>query len=139
MVQSGSRKWRITSDEVPAHSQPVDSLPTPESTANEIGRYGTLEGSGFLSSNTAQNGASFTTGFTYDRTAIDRLVDIIAESHEYDATDAPLSYIDVQSRTFTFSDAKPGYQINRTQLREDILAALDAGAYDRVITPQGRA
>ena len=105
--------------------------------AYNVGRYGTLEERLSAIRNAEQNGVSFTTGFTYDRSAIDRLVDIIADSLEYDATDAALSAFDVQSRTFTFSDAKSGYRINRTQLQEDILAALDAGAYDRVITPQG--
>ena len=133
VVQSDSRKWRITSDEVPMTFDAQLILDK----AYQIGRYGTLEERLSVIQNTAQNGASFTTGFTYDRTAIDRLVDIIAESLEYDAIDAALSAFDVQSRTFTFSDAKPGYRINRTQLQEDILAALDAGAYDRVITPQG--
>ena len=133
VVQSGDRKWRITSDEVP---MTFDAQMILDSAYN-VGRYGTLEERLSAIRNAEQNGVSFTTGFTYDRSAIDRLVDIIADSLEYDATDAALSAFDVQSRTFTFSDAKPGYRINRTQLQEDILAALDAGAYDRVITPQG--
>ena len=64
-------------------------------------------------------------------------MEIIADSLEYDATDATLAAFDVQTRTFTFSEAKPGYRVNRTALQEDILAALDEGAYDRVIVPKG--
>ena len=133
VVQAADRKWRITSDEVPMTFDAQTILDS----AYNIGRYGTLEERLSVIHDTAQNGASFTTGFTYDRSAIDRLVGIIADSLEYDATDAALAAFDVQSRTFTFSEAKSGYRINRTQLQEDILDALDAGAYDRVITPQG--
>ena len=105
--------------------------------AYNIGRYGTLEERLAAIDDAKTNGAAFTTGFSYDRTAIDRLVEIIADSLEYDATDATLAAFDVQTRTFTFSEAKPGYRVNRTALQEDILAALDEGAYDRVIVPKG--
>ena len=133
VVQSGERKWRITSGEVP---MTFDAQTVLEAAYN-VGRYGTLEERLAAIDDAAQNGVSFTTGFSYDRAAIDKLVDIIADSLEYDATDATLAAFDVQTRTFTFSDAKPGYRVNRTALQEEILAALDEGAYDRVITPKG--
>ena len=79
--------------------------------AYNVGRYGTLEERLAAIDDAAQNGVSFTTGFSYDRAAIDKLVDIIADSLEYDATDATLAAFDVQTRTFTFSDAKPGYRV----------------------------
>ena len=133
VVQSGDRKWRITSGEVPMTFDAQTVLDA----AYNVGRYGTLEERLAAIDDAAKNGVSFTTGFSYDRTAIDKLVDIIAESLEYDATDATLAAFDVQTRTFTFSDAKPGYRVNRTALQEEILGALDEGAYDRVITPKG--
>ena len=133
VVQSGEWKWRITSDEVPMTFDAQTVLDA----AYNVGRYGTLEERMAAIDDAAKNGVSFTTGFSYDRTAIDKLVDIIADSLEYDATDAALAAFDVQTRTFTFSDAKPGYRVNRTALQEEILAALDEGAYDRVITPKG--
>lgn len=74
--------------------------------AYNVGRYGTLEERLAAIDDAAQNGVSFTTGFSYDRAAIDKLVDIIADSLEYDATDATLTAFDVQTRTFTFSDCK---------------------------------
>lgn len=133
VVQAGERKWRITSDEVPMTFDAQTVLDE----AYNIGRYGTLEERLAAIDDAKANGAAFTTGFSYDRTAIDRLVEIIADSLEYDATDATLAAFDVQTRTFTFSEAKPGYRVNRTALQEDILAALDEGAYDRVIVPKG--
>lgn len=133
VVQAGERKWRITSDEVPMTFDAQTVLDE----AYNIGRYGTLEERLAAIDDAKTNGAAFTTGFSYDRTAIDRLVEIIADSLEYDATDATLAAFDVQTRTFTFSEAKPGYRVNRTALQEDILAALDEGAYDRVIVPKG--
>ena len=53
------------------------------------------------------------------------------------ATDAKLSAFDVSNRTFTFEAESAGYQIDRDRLEADILAALDAHAYDSVIVPQG--
>ena len=102
-----------------------------------VGRTGTLEDRYAQIQYAASSGVHFTTGFTYDRTAIAGLVDIIADSLDVDVRDATLDAFDINNRTFTFTEAQLGYRVNREQLSAQILAALDEGAYDRVILVQG--
>lgn len=133
VVESGDRRWRITSQEVPMTFDAKKKLEQ----AYAVGRRGTLMERYAQIQHAAQEGAAFQTGFTYDRSAIEHLVDIIADSLDYEAKDATLDAFDVNNRTFTFTEAQPGYRVDRTRLAQDILDALDAGAYDRVIAPQG--
>lgn len=133
VVESGGRRWRITSEEVPMSFDGQQVLER----AYAVGRRGTLEERYAEIQQTAQQGAAFTTGFSYDRTAIGRLVDVIGDSLDVEAKDATLDAFDVNNRTFTFTEAQKGYRIDREQLAADILAALDAKAYDSVVTPKG--
>lgn len=133
VVASGDKRWRITSDEVPM----TFDAPSVLRQAYAVGRAGTLEERYAQISQAAQQGVSFETGFSYDRDAVAGLVAIIGDSLDVEAKDATLDAFDVNYRTFTFTEATPGYRIDRQKLEEDILAALDAHAYDRVITPQG--
>ena len=133
VVASGEKRWLITSDEVPV----TFNADTVLQRAYNIGRYGTLEERYQTLKETEERGAAFETGFTYDRTAIDALVEIIADSLDQPPVDAALRAFDVDNRAFSFTDAVPGYKIDRTRLQEDILAALDAHAYDRIIAPKG--
>jgi len=133
VVEADGRRWRITSDEVPM----TFNAQTVLEQAYAVGRTGTLEERYAQVQRAAQEGTHYHTGFTYDRAAIADLVDIIGDSLDVEAKDATLDAFDPNNRTFTFTDAKKGYRIDRAQLAEDILAALDAGAYDRVITPVG--
>lgn len=133
VVASGDKKWRITSDEVPM----TFNAQTVLERAYNVGRYGTLEERYKAVTRAAEQGVDFETGFTYDREAIDALVDIIAKSLDRAPQNATLDAFNVEERSFTFKDAKPGYRIDQTRLQEDILAALDEGAYDRVIEPKG--
>lgn len=133
VVASGERRWRITSEEVPVTFDAQTVL----ARAYAVGRTGTLEERYAQIQEAAQSGAHFHTGFTYDRSAIDRLVGIIGDSLDVEAKDAAVSAFDLESRTFTFSEAQAGYRVDRERLAAEILAALDEGAYDRVIEPQG--
>lgn len=133
VVESGDRRWRITSQEVPMTFDGQQVLER----AYAVGRRGTLEERYAEIQQTAQQGAVFTTGFSYDREAIDRLVDVIGDGLDFEAKDATLDAFDVNNRTFTFTEAQAGYRIDRERLAADILAALDAGAYDTVVTPEG--
>ena len=133
VVEGGGKRWRITSDQVPMTFDGQQVLER----AYAVGRRGTLEERYSEIIRTAEQGAAFTTGFSYDREAVGSLVDVIGDSLDYAAKDATLDAFDVNNRTFTFTEAQPGYRIDRAQLAEDILAALDAGAYDRVVTPKG--
>jgi len=132
IVASGEKRWRITSGEVP---MTFDAQTVLERAWN-VGRTGTLEERYSQIADAAQNGAHFTTGFTYDRTAIDRLVAIIGDSLDVAAKDASLDAFDINQRTFTFTKEEAGQQVNRAKLTQDILAALDAGQYDSVIVPE---
>lgn len=133
VVASGERRWRITSDEVPM----TFDAPSVLRQAYAVGRAGTLEERYAQINQAASQGIAFETGFVYDREAIAALVDIIGDSLDVEAADATLDAFDVNHRTFTFTEASAGYRIDRAQLQADILDALDAHAYDRVITPQG--
>ena len=133
VVASGDKRWKITSDEVTV------SFDTPVvlERAYAVGHVGSLEERYAQITQARQQGVHFETGFTYDRDAISDLVTIIGDSLDVEARDATLDAFDVNNRTFTFTEAQAGYQIDREQLESDILAALDEGAYDRVITPKG--
>ena len=132
IVASGEKRWRITSQEVPMTFDAQTVL----ARAWNVGRAGTLEERYLQIADAAQNGAHFTTGFSYDRSAIDRLVGIIGDSLDVAAKDASLDAFDVNQRTFTFTKEAAGQQVNREKLAQDILAALDAGQYDQVIVPE---
>lgn len=133
VVASGERRWRITSQEVPVTFDAQTVL----ARAYAVGRTGTLEERYAQIQDAAQNGVHFSTGFTYDRAAIDSLVDIIGDSLDVEMQDAAIDAFDMNSKTFSFTDAQTGYRVDRAQLAADILAALDEGAYDRVIVPRG--
>ena len=133
VVEADDKRWRITSEQVPMTFDAQRVLER----AWLVGRVGTLEERYAQIAEAAQQGVHFSTGFSYDRDAIDELVDIIADSLDIEARDATLDAFDVNNRTFTFTDAQSGYRIDRERLAADILAALDEKAYDRVITPKG--
>ena len=133
VVAAGDKRWRITSEQVPMTFDAQTVLER----AWAVGRTGTLEERYAQIQHAAQSGVHLTTGFTYDRTAVAGLVDIIADSLDMDVKNATLDAFDVGNKTFTFSEAEKGYRVNREQLSADILAALDEGAYDRVITVEG--
>ena len=133
VVQSGEKRWRITSQEVPMTFDAQQKLEQ----AYAVGRTGTLMERYAQIQQAAQQGVQFETGFSYDRSAIAHLVDIIGDSLDFEAKDASLDAFDVNNRTFTFTEGQAGYRIDRKRLAADILDALDARAYDRVIVPQG--
>lgn len=133
VVAAGEKRWRITSQEVPMIFDAQKVLER----AYAVGRAGNLEERYAQIQHAAQNGVHFSTGFTYDRSAVAGLVDIIADSLDVEMKNATLDAFDMNNRTFTFTEARRGYVVNREQLAADILAALDEGAYDRVIIVQG--
>ena len=133
VVAAGEKRWRITSNEVPVTFNADLVLEH----AYTVGRVGTLEERYYQIEHARTQGVSYTTGFEYDRLAIRGLVDIIGGSLDVEAQDATLDAFDVAGRTFTFTQAKPGYRIDRERLEADILAALDAYAYDSVIIVHG--
>ena len=134
IVAGGEKRWRITADEVPMTFNAGVVLDQ----AYRVGRVGTLEERYAQIQQAAQEGKQYVTGFTYDRSAVDALVDVIGDSLDYPAKDATLDAFDPNNHTFTFTKEADGYMIDRVQLKQDILAALDERAYDRVIIPQGQ-
>jgi len=134
IVAAGEKRWRITSNEVPVSFNADTIL----AQAYNVGRVGTLEERYAQIQQVQQEGANYVTGFSYDRDAVDALVDVIGDSLDRPAEDASLDAFDPNNHTFTFSAEEPGYVIDRALLKSDILAALDERAYDRVIIPQGQ-
>ena len=134
IVAAGDKRWKITSEQVPVTFNAETILDQ----AYNVGRVGTLEERYAQIQKVQQEGAHYVTGFDYDRSAVDALVDVIAGSLEYPAKDASLDAFDPNNHTFTFTKESSGYVIDRTALKNDILAALDERAYDRVIIPQGQ-
>ena len=133
VVAAKEKRWRITSNEVPVT---FDAQTVLERAWN-VGRVGTLEERYAQIQQAAQQGVHFQTGFTYDRSAVEGLVKIIADSLDVEAKNATLDAFDVKNKTFTFTQAKPGYRVNREQLKTDILVALDEGAYGAAVVVQG--
>lgn len=135
VVAAGEKRWLITSNEVPMTFNAGVML----TRAYAVGRTGTLDERMMQIQQAQQYGIYFTTGYTYDRAAVRTLVDIIGDSLDVEVKDATLDAFDVNARTFTFTEATAGYQIDRTALETDILSALDAQDYDRVIIVRGTA
>ena len=133
VVAAGEKRWRITSQEVPVT---FDAQPVLER-AWAVGRVGTLEERYAQIQHAAQNGVHLKTGFTYDRSAIAGLVDIIADSLDVEMKNATLDAFDINNRTFTFTEARQGYRVDRDRLAAEILAALDAGEYGTAIIVKG--
>ena len=133
VVAAGEKRWRITSEQVPMTFDAQTVLER----AWAVGRTGTLEERYAQIQHAAQSGVHLRTGFTYDRSAIAGLTDIIADSLDVEMKNATLDAFDINNRTFTFSEARKGYRVNREQLAADILSALDEGAYERVVVVQG--
>ena len=132
VVESGEKRWRITSNEVPVSFNAGLVLER----AYQVGRIGTLEERYQAIERAKAEGAAFTTGFEYDRAAVSGLVQVIADSLDVPVTQATLDAFDVVNRTFTFTEASSGFETNREKLEADILAALDAHEYGRVIVPE---
>ena len=135
VVAAGEKRWRITSEQVPM----TFNADTILRQAYAVGRTGTLEQRYRAVEEAARSGAHFETGFSYDRDAVDGLVNIIADSLDIEARDASLDAFDVSERTFTFTKEADGYRVDRLALSQDILSALDAHAYDSVVVVQGSA
>ena len=133
IVAAGEKRWRITSQEVPV----TFNAQTVLEQAYNVGHTGTLEERYAQIQQAQREGMHYVTGFSYDRSAVDHLVDVIAAGLEVQAKDATLDAFDPNNHTFTFTAESAGYTIDRELLRSDILAALDERAYDRVIIPQG--
>jgi len=132
VVEADGKRWRVTSNEVPVTFNADLVL----ARAYAVGRNGTLEARYQEIERVRREGAAFVTGFEYDRSAVRDLVDIIADSLDVEAANASLDAFDIVNRTFTFTEASAGRAVNRERLESDILTALDAHAYDRVITPE---
>ena len=132
VVESGDKRWRISSGEVPMTFNADSVL----ARAYAVGRTGTLEERYQAILRTKEEGAAFYTGFDYDRNAVAELVNIIADSLEVPVKQASLDAFDIVNRTFTFTEASPGQTVNREKLRLDVFYALDNKAYDQVIHPE---
>ena len=133
VVAAGDKRWHITPEQVPVIFDAQAVL----ARAWAVGRTGTLEERYAQIQNAAQNGMYFKTGFTYDRSAVASLVDIIGDTLDKEVKNASLDAFDITNRTFTFSEAQQGYRVDREALRAEILAALDAGEYGTAIIVKG--
>ena len=134
-VTAMGRQWRITNREVPLSFDAETVLDQ----AFMIGHRGTLRERLQEMDATAENGASFTTAYEYDRSAIAGLVDIIAEAVNTEPESAGLDAFDPITKTFTYKQEKSGWQLDRDKLQEDILAALDEERFDTPVKAEGAA
>ena len=133
VVASGEKRWRISSQEVPLRFDTQEVL----SRAWALGRSGSLSERDAAIARLKSEGAQFQTSMGYDREKVRELTDIIASRLSVAATDARLYAFEVATRTFTFTPEAQGYQVDADKLYRDVIAALDAGEYDAVITPEG--
>lgn len=133
VIQSGDKRWRISSAEVPLKFDTQDVLER----AWALGRSGSLHERDELIARIKANGVSFTTSMGYDKEKVRELTDIVASRLSVEATDAKLYAFEVATRTFSFTSEAQGYQVDADKLYRDVVAALDAGNYDAVITPEG--
>ena len=74
---------------------------------------------------------SFTTVLDYDHTALRNLTDGIVNYVNRDPVDSMVQSFDFNTKTFTFTDDKPGAYINPDNLYKDITALLDDGVTSR--------
>ena len=130
-VTAGGRQWLITSEEVPITFNAQQVLDR----AFQIGHTGTRERR-LAEIERASEGVELTTSYVYDREAIDRLVDIVAQNVDREPVNAGLDAFDPAGKTFSYRQEKAGQKLDRDALRADILAALDAERFD--VPVQGR-
>lgn len=133
VIASGDKRWRISSAEVPLRFDTQDVL----ARAWALGRSGSLHERDALIARIRESGVSFTTSMGYDKEKVRELTDIVASRLSVAATDAKLYAFEVATRAFTFTSEAQGYQVDADKLYRDTIAALDAGEYDAVITPEG--
>ena len=133
VIASGDKRWRISSQEVPLRFDTQEVLER----AWALGRRGSLAERDALITRLKNEGAQLTTSMGYDREKVRELTDIVASRLSVAATDARLYAFEVATRTFTFTSEAQGYQVDADKLYRDVIAALDAGDYDAVITPEG--
>jgi vancomycin resistance protein YoaR len=135
VIESGDKRWRISSQEVPLRFDTQEVLRR----AYALGRSGTLAQRDAAVARLKSEGASFETRMGYDKEKVRELTDIVASRLSRAAVDAQLYAFETATRTFTFTSEAQGYQVDADQLYRDVVAALDAGDYDAVVTPQGQA
>lgn len=133
VVESGDKRWRISSQEVPLRFDTQEVL----ARAYALGRSGSLSERDQTIAQLGSEGRSFETSMGYDRDKVRELTDIIASRLSREATDAKLYAFEVQTHEFTFTSEAQGYQVDADGLYREVIAALDAGDYDAVITPKG--
>ena len=133
VIASGDKRWRISSAEVPLKFNTQDVL----ARAWALGRSGSLHERDALIARIKSEGVNLHTGMGYDREKVRELTDIVASRLSTPAVDAKLYAFEVATRAFTFTGESNGYQVDADKLYRDTIAALDAGNYDAVITPEG--
>lgn len=135
VIESGDRRWRITSQEVPLAFDTDAVL----AKAYALGRSGNLQERYAALDTLEKNGVSLRTGMGYDKEKVRELTDIVASRLTVEPTNAKLYAFEVATHAFTFTEAEPGYRVDADGLYRDVVAALDAGNYNATITPKGEA
>lgn len=124
LLTAGDQQWRITSDDVPMQWDTQSLLQK----AYMIGRMGPLERRySQAQALAAAEPVHMYSQFTYDRDAIRRQTDAIAQSLSVDAVDAAVVAFDVVNRTFAYSDEQPGQMVDADALYRAVIDHLDNG------------
>ncbi|HML46751.1 MAG TPA: VanW family protein, partial [Clostridia bacterium] len=131
-LTAGDVRWRISSAEVPIQRNTEAVLRH----AYAIGRNGTLEERYQQITRLALNPISLETSMLYDREAVRKLTDIVAQRLTVEARAAAVKSFDFDTRVFTYTDESAGQRVDADALYQQAIAVLDARRYGTNIPVQ---
>lgn len=119
----GNQVWNITPDD-------LDYYTNYESVVREafqLGRIGSVSEKYEAIRRLNQTGMTYSIERGYDESLLRIITDQIAEELSREAQNAKVVDFDVDTLSFTFSDASDGYYVDAEQLYQDALRALQSG------------
>ena len=134
-VGVGNRTWTLDENSIPTNSIQGDTLQK----AFAVGRQFTNATPNLMQHfdkvvklRTAHQ--QFLRDRTYNESAIAKKVEQIATEVSSKPEDAQIESFDYQTRTFTFTDGRIGYTLDKDNLHQQILQALKSGETNKFIT-----
>ena len=128
ILTHGDSRWRISSDEVPM-TWTTESL---LQKAWMIGRMGSLE-QRYQQVQGLTEPVHLYSEFNYDKSAVRKLTDMLAQRLDVAPVDAAVIAFDVSNRTFTFTEAQAGQTVDAGALFTQVIDVLDRGEYGATI------
>ena len=123
-LETGNQRFRLSSADIPMQWNTDELLQK----AYAVGRVGTLE-QRHRQVDSISESIFLESAFTYDREAVQGIVDRVTQELHIPDRDATVVAFDVPNRTFTFTDEVVGQRVDGERLLHDVYARLDEKDY----------